>query len=146
MWWMVELGHDIATKVSLLSSNLALPREGHLMTALHVMGYLCLKHNSRSIFDPTYRIIDESRFPRHDWTEFYGDIHEAIPDNRPPPHGKEVEIRMMCGSDQAGNKLTRHSRTGILIFLNIALIDWTSKWFATIEISRLWCRICHNET
>ena len=86
MRWTVELGRvDIATEVSLHSSHLALPREGHLLTALHVMGYLCLKHNSRLIFDPTYPIIDESRFPRHDWTEFYGDIHEAIPDNIPPP-------------------------------------------------------------
>jgi len=134
--WMVELGRvDIATEVSLLSSHLALPREGHLLTALHVMGYLRLKHNSRLIFDPTYPIIDESRFPRHDWTEFYGDIHEAIPDDIPPPRGKEVIIRMMCDSDHAGDKLTRRSRTGILIFLNMALIDWISKRQATIETS-----------
>ena len=125
---MVELGRvDITTEVSLLSSHLALPREGHLLTALHVMGYLCLKHNLRLIFDLTYPIIDESRCPRHDWIEFYGDIHEAIPDDMPPPHGKEVEIRMICDSDHAGNKLTRRSCTGILIFLNMALIDWTSN-------------------
>jgi hypothetical protein len=133
---MVERGHvDIATKVSLLSSHLALPCEGHLMTALHVMGYLCLKHNLHLIFDLTYSIIYESRFPRHDWMEFYGDIHEAIPDNMPPPSSKEVEIRMMCDSDHAGNKLTRCSCTGILIFLNMALIDWTSKLQAMIETS-----------
>jgi hypothetical protein len=41
MRWMVELGHiDIATEVSMLSSYLACPREGHLENALHVMGYL----------------------------------------------------------------------------------------------------------
>ncbi len=40
MRWMVELGCiDIATAVSMLSSYLACPREGHL-DALHVMGYL----------------------------------------------------------------------------------------------------------
>jgi hypothetical protein len=123
MRWMVELGRvDIATKVSLLSSHLALPREGHLLTALHVMGYLRLKHNLRLIFDPTYPII-ESRFPRHDWTEFYGDVHEAIPENMPQPCSREVEIRMMCNSDHAGNKLTQRSRTGILILINMALID-----------------------
>ncbi len=45
--WMVELGHiNIATEVSMLSSYLACPREGHLENALHVMGYLQLKHNS----------------------------------------------------------------------------------------------------
>ncbi len=41
MRWMVEFGRiDIATEVSMLSSYLACPREGHLENALHVMGYL----------------------------------------------------------------------------------------------------------
>jgi hypothetical protein len=41
MRWMVELGCiDIATEVSMLSSYLACPCEGHLENALHVMGYL----------------------------------------------------------------------------------------------------------
>ena len=38
----------------MLSSYLACPCEGHLENALHVMGYLRLKHNSPLIFDPTY--------------------------------------------------------------------------------------------
>ncbi len=47
MRWMVKLGCiDIATEVSMLSSYLGCPREGHLENALHVMGYLQLKHNS----------------------------------------------------------------------------------------------------
>jgi hypothetical protein len=38
MRWMVELGRiDIATEVSMLSSYLACPCEGHLENALHVM-------------------------------------------------------------------------------------------------------------
>jgi hypothetical protein len=41
MRWVVELGRiDIATKVSLLSSHLAYPRERHLHVALHIMSYL----------------------------------------------------------------------------------------------------------
>jgi hypothetical protein len=60
MRWMVELGHiDIATEVSLLSSHLAFPPEGHLETAIHIMSYLSQKHNTRLvIFDPTYPKID----------------------------------------------------------------------------------------
>ncbi len=47
MRWMVELGCiDIATEVYMLSSFLACPRKGHPENALHVMGYLRLKHNS----------------------------------------------------------------------------------------------------
>ena len=71
MQWMVELGRiDIATEVSLLSSHLAYPRHGHLETALHVMSYLCQKHNTRLIFDPTYPKIDMGMFPQFDWAEF----------------------------------------------------------------------------
>ncbi len=47
MRWMVEFGRvDIAVEVSLLSSYLANPREGHLEAAIHIMGYLRLKHNT----------------------------------------------------------------------------------------------------
>ena len=67
MHWMVELSRvDIATEISLLSSHLAYPREGHLEAALHVMGYLHLKHNSRLIFDPTYPKINLELFPKYD--------------------------------------------------------------------------------
>jgi hypothetical protein len=68
---MVELGCiDIATEVSLLSSHLAFPREGHLETALHIMSYLSQKHNTRLIFDLTYPKIDMGQFPQYNWTEF----------------------------------------------------------------------------
>jgi hypothetical protein len=47
MEWMMELGRiDIANEISMLSSYLACPHKGHLENALHVMGYLQLKHNS----------------------------------------------------------------------------------------------------
>jgi hypothetical protein len=72
MRWMVELKRiNIATEVSMLSSYLACPGKGHLENALHVMGYLRLKHNLRLIFDPTYRDIDQTAFPSLEWTEFY---------------------------------------------------------------------------
>ena len=72
---MIEIGRvDIATKISLLSSYLAYPREGHLEASLHVMGYLKQKHNTRLVFDPTYPAINMNDFPTYDWTEFYGDV------------------------------------------------------------------------
>jgi hypothetical protein len=44
---MVKLGCvDITTEVSMLSAYLAYSPEGHLEAAIHVMGYLQLKHNS----------------------------------------------------------------------------------------------------
>jgi len=134
--WIVELGCiDIATEISLLSSHLAYPREGHLDAALHVMGSLKQKHNSQLIFDPTYPNIDMSSFPTYDLTEFYGDVQEAIPHDMLEPLGKDLNIHMLCDSDHAGKKHTRSSRTGFVIFCNMALIDWISKKQATMETS-----------
>ena len=121
---MVELGRvDIAAEISLLSSHLAYPREGHLDAALQVMAYFKQKHNSHLIFDPTYPNIDMSSFLTYDWTEFYWDVQEAIPHDMPEPLGKDIDVCMFCDSDYTGEKRTRHSRTGFLIFFNMALID-----------------------
>ncbi len=85
------------------------------------------------MFDPTYPTIDMDSFPQYDWTEFYGDVKEAIPSDMPLPLGKDLDVCMMCDSDHAGEKRTRRSRIGFLIFCNMALIDWVSKKQATIE-------------
>ncbi len=136
MRWIVELGCiDIATEVSMLSSYLASPHKGHLENALHVMGYLRLKHDSRLIFDPTYPDIDQTAFLSFEWTEFYGKEEEAIPPDMPPPLGKDIDLRMMVDSDHAGEKRMRCSRTGFIIFCNLAPIIWLSKQQATIETS-----------
>jgi hypothetical protein len=74
-------------------------------------------------------------FPKYDWTEFYGNAKELMPDDMPPPLGKDVDLRMMVDSDHAGDRRIRRSRTGFLIFCNMALIDWVSKKQPTIETS-----------
>ena len=134
--WMVELGRiDMMTEVSMLASHLAMPREGHLEAIFHIYAYLKQKYNSRLAFDPTYPCIDMSDFKECDWKQFYGDVTEAIPPNAPEPRGKDVDLRMFVDSDHAGDKLTRRSRTGFMIFMNTALIDALSKKQATIETS-----------
>ena len=78
--WMVELGRvDILTEVSLLSSHLAMPREGHLDALLHLYVYLGCKHNSRMAFDPTYPRINQEDFQTCDWKGLYGDAQGANP-------------------------------------------------------------------
>ncbi len=75
------------------------------------------------------------QFPQYNWMEFYGNIEEAIPVDMPEPLGKDLDVRMMCDSDHAGDNRTRCSRTRFLIFCNMTLIDWVSKKQATIETS-----------
>jgi hypothetical protein len=134
--WMVELGRvDMITEISMLSTHLALPREGHLEAVYHVYRYLKARHNSRIVFDPSYPEIDLSNFQEHDWTKIYGDVKEAIPPDAPSPRGKGVDIRAYVDSDHANDKSTRRSRTGFFIFINNAPIIWFSKKQSTIETS-----------
>ena len=61
--WMIELARiDIITKVSLLLSHVALPREGHLEAMVHVMAHISQKYNSRLMCGPLYPEIDHSVF------------------------------------------------------------------------------------
>ena len=56
--------------------------------------------------------------------------------------GHKVSISMFVDADLAGNKSTRHSQTGILIFINKAPIHWYSKRQATVEASTLGAELC----
>ena len=81
--WIVELGRvDIITEVSLLASQMAMPRKGHLDAALHVIVHLKPRSNACLVFNPTYPDID---FKEHDWTRFYSNAKEAVPMNTPEP-------------------------------------------------------------
>ena len=135
MRWMVELGRiDIAVEVSQLSSFLAMPRNGLLVNALHIIPYLKIKHNSRLVLDPSYPGIDMSEFKSNDiWAPFYGDVQEAKPLNAPNPLGKDITLHMFVDSDPAGDKSDRRSRTGFMIFMKMAMINWHTNNQATVE-------------
>ena len=135
MRWIIDLGRiDIAVKVLQLSSFLAMPRQGHLVNALHIMSYLKIKHNSRLVLDPSYPGIDMSEFNSNDkWEPFYGGVQEAKPLNAPKPLRKEVTLCMFVDSEHAGDKSDRRSRTGYMIFMNMAMINWHTKKQATVE-------------
>ncbi len=123
MCWMAKLGHiDIATEVCLLLSHSALLCEGHMDAALHIMAYLGLHHNSRLCMDPTYPDIDDEQFPVMDWKEFYSKVTEPILPNALMPLGKPVDVRMFVDSNHAGDKQTRQSHSGFLIYVNTALV------------------------
>ena len=52
--WMIELERiNIITEVLLLSSHTALPREGPLEAAVHVMAHVGQRYNSRLVYDPS---------------------------------------------------------------------------------------------
>jgi len=134
--WAVELGRlDIYIDVCLLSSHMCQPRIGHLEQVLHIFAYLKHHENSNMVFDPNYINWESEAFIKYDWTEFYKDAKEQLPVNAPPPRGHAVQINAFIDADHAGNRVTRRSHTGILIYLNCAPIIWFSKAQSTVETS-----------
>jgi hypothetical protein len=134
--WAVELGTiDIYIDVALLSSFMAQPRVGHMNEVLHIFSYLKCHENSKLVFDPYPQGWDESKFQRFDWTDFYRNVQEALPPNRPKPRRNAVQMNVFVDADHAGNRVTRRSHTGILIYLNSAPVIWYSKAQTTVETS-----------
>jgi hypothetical protein len=122
----VELGRiDIVTEVSMLSTYLCLPREGHLEAAFHVFTHLGIHHNARVVFDPSYPSVYMGTFIKTDWKSMYGDIKEIIPSDANVSRGKEVDLRLFVDSDHAG----------FVIYLNMAPIVWFSRRQPTVESS-----------
>ena len=134
--WMVEIGRvDMIIEASMMVSQLAMPREGHLECLYHMFAYLSIKHNSIMVFDPTYPDIDMSPFKECEWKTFYASSKETIPGNVFEPRCKEVDVRFYVDSDHAGDTVTRRSRSGFFIFMDMVLVSWHSKKKYTIETS-----------
>ena len=119
----------------MMSSHLALLREGHLSQVFHIFTYLKKHHNSALLFDPSYPDVNIDTFSKHYWANFYGDIKEAMLPFMPDILGKVVVMRCFVDANHSGEKLTRSSRSGFIIFLPIAPIYYCSKRQNTVETS-----------
>lgn len=132
--WTVELGRvDIATEVSMLAAYMVAPRVEHLVSVLRIFAYLKKHHNARLVHDPTYPVIDHSSFKEYDWNPSYGNVKEAKPPNAPRPLGQPVTISAFVDADHAGNRVTRRSRTGFLLYINNSPIVWYTKRQGSVE-------------
>ena len=134
--WICELGRlDIIQPVSLLSRYLAQAREGHLNQVFHVFAYLKNHNRSKIVMDDSEPQVDESKFSKCDWDEFYPEAAEVKPPDVPEPRGKDVVMSCFVDADHAGCKETRRSHTGVIICANGAPILWFSKRQTTVETS-----------
>jgi len=135
--WACELGRiDILLEVSLMSSYLCSPREGHLENVYRIFSYLDKHQRSNMVFDPQMVELDEDAFADTDWKDsIYGKVEEELPPNMPKPLGNPVAITCFVDANHAGDKVTRRSQTGFIIYLNNSPIDWYSKKQNTCESS-----------
>ena len=125
--WAIEIGRiDILLEVSLLSSHLALPRIGNLEAVYQIFIYLKQVPKRRFSSHPKKPIISEDRLQIFDWENFYKEAREPIPLDMPDPRGFSMSTHFFLDTNQAGDKTTKKSMTGILIFCNRAPIIWHS--------------------
>jgi hypothetical protein len=98
---------DLTTETSMLAAHMAMPREGHLISVLRIFSYLKKHQNARIALR---LIIASSSVER--W--FYNNVEEPIPPNASTPPGKPLVIRFYVDADDAGDQVTRRSRTGFI--------------------------------
>ena len=110
--WVVEIGReDILLEVSLLSSQLALPRVGHLQAVYRVFEYLKQVPKRKLYFYPRKLMVSEDRFQKFDWEDFYPGACETIPFDMPRPRGKYVLTHCFVYANHAQENTTRRSMT-----------------------------------
>ena len=134
--WAVELGRvDILLETSLLSTHLALPRQGHLDQVYRIFGYLKSHPKRKLAFDAMHPLISEKMFKKHDWHDFYRGVSESIPGDMPYPRGNAMSTHCFVDASHGSDRVTRRSQTGTLLFCNNAPITWFSKRQNTVEAS-----------
>ena len=122
----------------MMSSHLALPREGDLEQVLHIFAYLKKYHNIELVYDPSDPVVDENDFKRRDWASSeLGHVEgkDELRANMPEPRVHGFIMRAKVDADHASDTVSRQSRTGYLIYLNCALVYWWSKKQTPVESS-----------
>jgi len=124
----------------MLSSHIALPREGHLEQLCRIFGYLKKYHNTELVFDPSDPVINMQDFERQDWSSSeFGHLESKSPKEvhpkMPRPRGAGFTIRGKVDADHASDTVTRRSRTGFIVYLNCAPVYWHSKKQNSVESS-----------
>ena len=115
--WTIEIGRlYILLETSLLLSYLDMPRVGHLKQAFHIFGYLKAHPKRKLGFNPAHPAINENRFQKCDWTEFFRDTEEAIPGNMTVARGNFMLTHCFVDANHSGDTETRQSHTRILLF------------------------------
>ena len=84
-------------------------------------------------------------FKEWDWTDFYEDAMEAIPQNATPPKGKEVGFHMYVDCNHVSHRQARRLRTGSWFMWTCSWSIGTQKAVYYRDFSVL-CKLCCHET
>jgi hypothetical protein len=117
----------------------AAPRIGHLERE-HISGFLRKYPDGAIRFRtdiPDYLALDHVKY---DWEySVYGNSHEELPTNMPPPRGKPVQTTTFEVANLLHDLTTGRSCTGILHLVNQTPVEWFSKLQDTVESANYGC-------
>ena len=103
---------------------------------LYIFAYLWKHINQVMLFNLHECEVRQSAFANfQQWKDLYGEMQEEIPNGLPVPRGREIILTAMVDADHAGNKVTRRSQSGFIIYGNCAPVIWFSKKQNTVEAS-----------
>ena len=100
----------MCVEVSMMSSHLALPIEGHMKEVYHIFAYLKEHHNAEIVFDPSEVDFYKSSFPKQDCIFYaYGCkvLEEELPPNMQKPCGESMTMFVYVDADHSGDQVTR---------------------------------------
>ena len=111
-----------------------MPRLGHLEGLKRMYGYIWhTKHGAIRvrIDEPDFTDFPQQEF---DWAHtIYGKVKEIIPDDAPPPLGKEVVLSSYVDANLYHDLVSGRALTSVLHFINQTPFDWFCKKQATVE-------------
>ena len=107
-------------KPSLMASCMEMLLCGHLERLFRIFSFVRNKHNTEMVLDPSDPEIYQTYFEQEEWyNTVYGDCSEDISPNASKCRGFGLNIQAYVDSDHANDSITRRSRTGFIVFLNI---------------------------
>jgi hypothetical protein len=135
---------DILVEASMMSSHLCQPRVGHLEVVYNIFLSLEKRVEANMAFNDKIPRLDETAFHKSDWSEsIYGKVEEKMPPNAPQALGNPVMMTCFIDAYHAGDKITRGSQTGFIIYLTHRLVHQEAKHVRIIYIRIGIC--CHED-
>ena len=128
--WIITLGRfDIAYAINSLSRYSMAPRVGHMTALQRVFGYLRTHPKGKILIDASHPPVRDkvTVMKDHDWVEFYPDVIEDLPIDKPEERGELCTLTCYVDTVHTMDKATRRSDTEILVLMNNTPISWYSK-------------------
>ena len=111
----------ILVPVTMMSQYHSALRVGYLEEVFHIFSCSLL------MFDPGTLYFEGKQFTQYNWSKFYPHVAESMPSKMPGPRGKFVLTSCFVDANHAGCRVMRQSQTGVLLYLQKALVIWYPK-------------------